>query len=316
MTTQCTTLTLTRPAGFDLSRAVASYGYFLLAPNYWDIKRRVLGRPLHTTEGRVVRCVISQRASHIVLTCDRAVERKDHATLRAQAARMLRLDESQQAWHRAYPSAKLAKFGRMFRSPTLFEDLVKTITSCNVTWRNTIVMNRLMVEHVGQGAFPTPAQLADFGSERLKTHCKVGYRAERIVRLAQGILDASIDLAWFEQPMRTSDELFAALLKLYGFGPYAAGNVCHLLGHYDKLAIDSETYRHFCHHYKLQRPKDPATLHARIEAHYAAYAPFAFKAYWFELWQDYEARYGPAYTWDRDTTGQNFTAAVLNASKD
>ena len=51
---------------------------------------------------------------------------------------------------------------------------------------------------------------------------------------------------------------------------------------------------------------------AQITEHYARYQPFAFKAYWFKLWSDYESRYGRAWTWDRDTTGTQFTAAVLN----
>jgi 3-methyladenine DNA glycosylase/8-oxoguanine DNA glycosylase len=176
-------------------------------------------------------------------------------------------------------------------------------------------MNRRMVEHVGGGNFPTPSQLAAFGETPLKQRCRVGYRAERIVRLARVVADGTLNLAWFASPQRHGDELFAALLKIHGLGPYAAGNVCHLLGHYDRLAIDTETYRHFCLHHGVKRPKSATglrKLERRIEKHYADYAPFQFKAYWFELWSDYESRYGRAYTWERDTTGQNFTAAVLS----
>ncbi len=239
----------------------------------------------------------------------------DHAFVKAQATRMLRLDEDPRLWQALCPDAKKLGFGRMFRSPTFFEDLVKTITSCNVTWRNTTTMNRLMVEHVGHGGFPTPAQLADFGEDNLKARTKVGYRAQRIVRLARDVEDGELDLAWFEHPSRTTDELFDALKNIHGIGPYAAGNLCHLLGHYDRIAIDTETYRHFCHHHGVKRPKSPAglaKLDRKIERHYGAFAPFQFKAYWFELWRDYESRYGRAWTWDRDTTGQNFTAAILS----
>ncbi len=314
------TLKLDVPRGFSLKHAVCSYGYFLLAPNYWDVARRALGRPLRTNDGRLVRCVLQQPGNTagkpLQIVTDRSVERSQHAALRAQVARMLRLDEDQSDWFRVCPQAKRRSFGPMFRSPSLFEDIVKTITSCNVSWRNTITMNRRMCELVGDGGFPTPAQLADFGEARLKEQCRVGYRAQRIVRLARHVADGSLDLAWFEQPQRTTDELFAALKQIHGLGPYAAGNLCHLLGRYDRLAIDTETYRHFCLHHHVPRPKTPAgirKLEQRIQRHYAAFAPFQFKAYWFELWRDHEARYGRAWTWDRDTTGQNFTAAVLTA---
>ena len=317
MAEQPTRITLTPPGPgrFDLSRAVCSYGYFLLAPNHWDTRKKQLARPLRTSDGRRVVTLLRQRRDgKLELRCDRFVARTEHAFLRRQIARMLRFDESFAAWRKVHPLAKRRRFDRMFRSPTLFEDTVKTITSCNVTWRNTIAMNRLMVEHVGQGAFPTPTELADFGVERLKTRCKVGYRAERIVRLARDVVDGRLDLDAFDDPGRPSDELYAGFLKLYGIGPYAAANLCHLVGAYDHLAIDTETYRHFCLHYQVQRPDTPAglsKLHEQIEAHYQQYAPYQFLAYWFELWEDYQARKGPAWTWDRDTTGTEFTAALL-----
>ncbi|MEM6459325.1 MAG: hypothetical protein AAF710_08050 [Planctomycetota bacterium] len=318
-----TTLTLRppkTPGGFALRRAVCSYGYFLLAPNFWDVKLQALYRPLRTSAGRVVRTVTRQRRDGVLsVVCDRDVPRAEHAGLKAQLARTLRFGETYTDWRRLHPEGKRRRFDRMFRSPTLFEDMVKTITSCNVTWRNTIVMNRLMVEHVGHGGFPTPEQLADFGVQRLKDRCKVGYRAERIVRLARDVAYRTLDPGWFEDPERTGDELYEAFLEIHGLGPYAAANLCHLVGRYDKLAIDTETYRHFCLHFKVKRPKgDDARglkrLHGKIEKHYGQYAPYQFLAYWFELWADYQSRYGPAWRWDRDTTGQQFTAAVLQAN--
>ncbi|MEM8738690.1 MAG: endonuclease III domain-containing protein [Planctomycetota bacterium] len=314
------TLTLTPPPRFDLHRAVCSYGYFILAPNRWDIGRQVLHRPLRTAPdrgSRLVHTAIRQRRDgSLSIRCDRPVDRADHATLKQQVARMLRFEETYADWRKVHPVAKKRRFDRMFRSPTLFEDMVKTITSCNVTWRNTIVMNQRMVQHVGHGGFPTPEQLADFGEERLKELCRVGYRADRIIRLARRVADGDLDLTWFENPEQTSDDIYDAFLQLHGLGPYAAANLCHLVGRYDKLAIDTETYRHYCLHYNVKRPQGNDAprlkrLHRKIEKHYDRFAPYQFLAYWFELWEDYQTRFGPAWRWDRDTTGTQFTAAVL-----
>jgi len=316
------TLTITPPSGlgrskFDLHRAVCSYGYFLLAPNFWDVDKKTFRRPLRTSAGRVVHAVIRQRKDgRLTVRCDRVVARKDHAVIKAQIARMFRFEESYTRWRRVHPLAKKRRFDRMFRSPTLFEDMVKTITSCNVTWRNTIAMNKLMVQHVGHGGFPSPTQLADFGEQRLKDACKVGYRADRIIRLARSVVEGQLDLEAFEDAQRTSDEVYEKFLAIHGLGPYAAGNLCHLVGRYDRLAIDTETYRHFCQHHNVKRPKpDNAAglkrLHQKIEKHYGQYAPHQFLAYWFELWEDYQTRFGPAWRWDRETTGTQFTAAVL-----
>ncbi|MEM9352758.1 MAG: endonuclease III domain-containing protein [Planctomycetota bacterium] len=199
----------------------------------------------------------------------------------------------------------------MFRSPSLFEDMVKTITGCNVTWRNTIRMNQLLVDRVGKGAFPSPELLAPLTPSKLKARCKVGYRAARIVRLARAFCDGEIDPVWYESTDRTTEELREALLRLEGFGPYAAANMLQLLGHYDHVPIDTETYRHFCHVTGVTRPKNDKELDPLILARYERYAPFQFIAYWFELWRDYERRYGDAWTWEAETTGSNFTAAVL-----
>lgn len=325
-------LTLRVPPDFELFKAVCSYGHFLLGPNHWDRDRQRLHRPLRDTRGRLVRCRITQperkvgQASSLSSTgkmpvppgsisihCDRALQRADQAAIKQQVVRMLRTDDDMSGWYKKHRTAKRRGFGRLFRGADLFEDIVKTITSCNVTWPNTVNMNRLLVEHVGHGGFPTPEQVAGFGEERLKDRCKVGYRAGRICKLARDIAEGTIDLAWFEHPGRTSDEVYDALLKLHGIGPYAAANIGMLLGFYDRLAIDTETYRHFCKTHNIKRPKDPSRLHRRIERHYGQYDPYAFLAYWFELWRGYEQRFGPSHRWDRDQDAKQFTAAALNA---
>jgi len=165
---------------------------------------------------------------------------------------------------------------------------------------------------VGDGGFPTPEQVADFGEERLKSRCRVGYRAGRICKLGRDVADGKLDLAWFEKPGRTSDEVYQALLEISGIGPYAAANICMLLGFYDRLAIDTETYRHYCKTYNVKRPKDPSRLHNRIEKHYGQYAPYAFLAYWFELWRGYEKRFGPSKNWHHTKDAMQFTAAAMN----
>jgi 3-methyladenine DNA glycosylase/8-oxoguanine DNA glycosylase len=319
------TLSLAVPRGFSLHHAVCSYGYFLLAPNRWDPQRRVLHRAFHMdpadAEAGVVWVTVSQparRRGALRVVCDRRLDRAAQARVKAGLSRMLRVDEDQRGWWRVHPEAKAARFGRMFHSPSLWEDLVKTITGCNVTWRNTITMNRLLCETLGGGAFPTPGQVTRCGETRLKRRCKVGYRAGRIVQLARDVRDGRLDAAWFEDPSRTTDELKDALLELPGVGPYAAANMLQLLGHHDHVPIDTETYRHFEQVHGIDRPApgDSAGYRrhdAMIREHYRRYTPHAFKAYWFELWTDYQRRAGPAWAWDRERDAGQFTAAVLNS---
>ncbi|MEM1353710.1 MAG: hypothetical protein AAGH88_02385 [Planctomycetota bacterium] len=307
-------LTLQVPKDFELFKAVCSYGHFLLAPSQWDRDTQQLHRVLRDTTGKAVRTRVTQsgKGRPVTIYCSRTLGRADQREIKRQYVRMLRVDEDVASWYRLHKPAKRRGFARLFRGADLFEDIVKTITSCNVTWPNTVNMNRLLVEHVGHGAFPSPEQVADFGEERLKTRCRVGYRAGRIAKLGRDVANGTLDLDWFEQPERTSAEVYVALLKLHGIGPYAAANVCMLLGFYDRLAIDTETYRHYCKTYRVRRPKDPSKLHRRIEKHYGQYTPYAFLAYWFELWQGYEQRFGPSEHWHHTEDAKQFTAAALN----
>ncbi|MBI1372553.1 MAG: hypothetical protein GC159_07305 [Phycisphaera sp.] len=305
-----TTLTLPLPPRFSLAHAVCSYGYFILAPTVWDNDTRTLHRPLRTRAGRVVHARITQPAARTLrVACDVTVARADHAVLKQQVARVFRLDEDFAAWRRLNPAAARAKFDRTYRSPTLFEDIVKTITSCNVAWPNTVNMNRLLCAHVGTGGdFPTPGELAKWTPARLKKVCRVGYRAERIIRLARDVEAGRLDLAWFEHVDRTTDELYDALLAIHGIGPYAAANMLQLLGHYDRLPVDTETVRHFrqTHDVHGELPEIAKIAHK----HYDGFAPYQFLAYWFELWGDYQSHVGPAQQWtEEDHTA--FTASKL-----
>jgi len=258
------TLTLPVPHRFDLARAVCSYGYFILAPNRWDIARQRFARPLRLPDESLVETEARQVKTRLVIACGRPLQRDEQACVKDAYRRMLRFDEDFTDWRKLHPQAARRGFERLFRSPTFFEDAVKTITGCNVTWTNTIRMNELLCAHYGDGGFPSPRKLARAKAETVKKTCKVGYRAERIVRLAQAIERGDIDPAWFEYASHPTDTLFAELKNLYGFGDYAANNMLQLLGRYDRLPIDSETYRHFCQLKHIDRPKDPTELHPRI----------------------------------------------------
>jgi len=308
-------LTVPVPQGFDLSRVVCSYGYFMLAPNQWCSESRSLRRPIRIGESpqrnRTATIRVRQPAtpSHrLTIHCDRSLSASGQRVAKQAVRRMLRLDEDLSGWFDRHREARQEGFGRLFRSPTLFEDIVKTITGCNVAWPNTMRMNRLLCDKVGDGAFPSPQQLSRLAPKALKAKTKVGYRAERIIRLARRVDSGELDLTWFESPERTSDEAYAELRRIHGLGPYAAANVCQLLGFYDQLAIDSETYRHFRKHFDVDDATPDRALHARIVRHYERYTPYQFLAYWRELWRDYEHRLGPASSWTSDA-GTQLTGA-------
>lgn len=329
-----TRLSIQVPADFVLSRDVCSYGYFLLAPNHWDVRRQVLSRVLHLAEGparaligQAPRELRSQRGSGtsifphepgapLRVSFDRKLARPEQAEARRQIGRMLRLDEDERhsrEFHRLDPRWKRVGRSRLFRSPTLFEDVIKTVTSCNVAWPSTVHMNRRLCEVLGTGgAFPTPRRLSRTRPGTLRARCRVGYRDQRLIELARLFVPrrggaAEVDEAWLTDPGTGDDEVFNVLVGLPGIGPYAAGNIMQLLGRYSRLALDSESLRHG--KTVLGMTGTDAAIMKRLAAHYEPFGPYKFKSYWFELWDFYETKRGISHNWDRDQVGSSFTAS-------
>lgn len=314
-----TTLTLKAPSDYDLARDFCSYGYFLLEPNHWEPETQSAGRVLQLDEGPAA-ALIDQRASgDLRARFDRTLGRSEQGEARRQLARMLGVDVSESEirdFHRVDPRWKKTGRGRLCRSPTLFEDIIKTVTSCNVAWPSTITMNRRLCEVSGAKspsgafAFPTPQKLARTKPLTLRSRCRVGYRDTRIVELSRLFVKGHIDETWLGDPRTQSEEVFAFLKSLPGIGPYAAGNIMQLLGRYDRLAIDTESFRHA--RVVLGMDGSDRQLNKQLVAYYDAFGKHRFRSYWFELWDFYESKKGPAKTWEKHTTGTTFTASHLN----
>lgn len=339
------TFSLATPGDYDLKRDVCSYGYFLLAPNHWNPKTQTFTRPLLLSDSVQkswpVVCAVSQPqgiGTHLRV----ATSLKLNAALRADAARqltrMLALDvtEAQIAeFHRLDPRWLKSGRGRLMRSPDIFEDIIKTVTSCNVTWPSTIVMNRRLCEVLGSGCPPASLQLAPKSNAparqqrayprtfpiaakigrakpaTLRARCRVGYRDARIVALGKLFATpvSRARMPWLFNPNTSDDELFRELQELPGIGPYAAANIMQLLGRFSKLPLDSESVRHG--KTLLGFTGSPAQIMKKVQTHFAPFGQHAFRSYWFEMWTFYESKHGPAWTWERDTTGTMFTAALL-----
>lgn len=320
------TLTCTVPADFVLRRDACSYGYFLLAPNQWHPGSESLTTTLVIAQ-EPVGLVITQPGAErgkgeparqgagrpLRIACSRRLDRSEQHRVRSLVGRMLRLDEPAltiAAFHRVDPRFAPTGRGRLFRSSSLFEDVIKTVTSCNVQWPSTVVMNQRLCEVVGKGgAFPTPAKLKRTRLSTLRARCRLGYRDARVVQLADLFDRGAIDEASLSDPGRPDEEVFVELQALPGIGPYAAANIMQLLGRYSRLPVDTESVRHA--RTVLGMQGEPADLMRRVHAHYEPFGEHAFRSYWFELWSFYESRRGPSWTWDRETTGRTFTASQL-----
>ncbi|MCH7814823.1 MAG: hypothetical protein IID40_12480 [Planctomycetes bacterium] len=287
------------PDDFRFTTAVCSHGFFALAPNQWDPETRTLTTTVWANEVALtvrIRAVAAGAALQIDVPGLRTMSPGPRRALRAAVRRILRLDESLadfQARCAAGPDAGLAvagevRFGRLLRSASLFEDVVKTLCTCNITWRQTLTMVDRLVQRYGaeavndgrHRAFPGADRLAAVDPQRLRTDVGLGYRADWVQGLAADVAEGRLDLNALEDPNRPADDLYQRLRRIKGVGDYAASTLCILLGRYDRLAVDSV----LMDHYRRRYPRRRATpkLSAR---HYARYAPYQALVYWWELWQ-------------------------------
>jgi 3-methyladenine DNA glycosylase/8-oxoguanine DNA glycosylase len=320
-----TRLSIPVPVDYVLRRDLCSYGYFVLYPNYWDTRAETFTRILDLEQGPAALQIRqdsepgarpTSRNAHLRgrplrILASRGLSPRERTQAKALLSRMLRLDDSAETiaeFHRLDPRWKPSGRGRLMRSPTFFEDVIKTVTSCNVTWPSTVTMNRRLCEVVGRaGAFPTPKKLARTRCATLRARCRVGYRDARILELAHMFASREIDPEWFEDPATPDDALWDRLLDLPGIGPYAAANIMQLLGRYHRLPLDSESIRHGKSVMGL-KGTDRAIM-KRMHKHFAPFGRHAFRSYWFELWSFYESKQGPSWTWERQTTASAFTAS-------
>jgi len=172
----------------------------------------------------------------------------------------------------------------MLRSPTVFEDVVKTICTTNCAWSGTVRMVTALVDNLGVAApggrhtFPRADAMAEAGDDFYRDVARAGYRGAYLRALADDVASGSLDLEELNDPKLPVDEIEARLLALPGVGPYAAAHVMLTsLGRYSRLVLDSWTRPTYA---KLTGRK---AADKTIERKFRRYGDFAGLAFWLLL---------------------------------
>ncbi|CAL5085176.1 unnamed protein product [Urochloa decumbens] len=130
----------------------------MMAPNRWDPAARTLERPLRLASDRSA-SLLARVSAHparpgtallVAVHGVDALSSLDKDYILEQVRRMLRLSEEDGAavaeFQAMHAAARETGFGRIFRSPTLFEDMVKCILLCNCQWTRTLSMATALCE--------------------------------------------------------------------------------------------------------------------------------------------------------------------------
>jgi N-glycosylase/DNA lyase len=213
---------------------------------------------------------------------------------------VLRLDEDLSPLYRAVQDDGDLRWaasgaGRMVRSATVFEEVVKTICTTNCSWSLTETMVSKLVENLGRPApgvphrgpwgraFPTPDAMAGEDEGFYREVVRAGYRAPYFIALAESVANGSIELEELAGPAEEipDEEVERRLLALPGVGPYAAAHIMMLVGRYTPLILDSWTRP------KYARVNGRKASDKTIERRFRRYGPYAGLAFWLYLTRDW-----------------------------
>jgi 3-methyladenine DNA glycosylase/8-oxoguanine DNA glycosylase len=300
-------LELRAPGGepVDLWRTLVSHGFADLAPTDLDEADRSLAFTVRPPRGRPRR--VRVRAGRGRRARVEVLGPQPGPTVAAAAlegtAHVLRLDQDLSAFYRraeADPDLAWATAGagRMLRSPTVFEDVVKTVCTTNCAWSATVRMVNALVTHLGDpavggdgpltNAFPTPAAMAAAPEAFYRDVVRAGYRGAYLIALSSSVAGGELDLEAFGTTTATElpdEELEAALLALPGVGPYAAAHIMMTLGRHSRLILDSWTRPTYARLLGRTRPVSDR----QIERRFRPYGEYAGLAFWLFVTRDWVA---------------------------
>jgi 3-methyladenine DNA glycosylase/8-oxoguanine DNA glycosylase len=278
----------------DFRRTLASHGVAELLPNRLDEDAWTLETTLAVRErARTLRIVAGRKRHARVELLDGRTPARERAPLLATVRHMLRLDEDLSRFYGLVADdGDLAWVtsgaGRMLRSPTVFEDVVKTVCTTNCTWAATVRMVTALVEHLGVkgrhgSAFPRASAMAEAPDDFYVDVARAGYRGPYLRSIAAAVAEGTLDLEELDgRSDLPDDEVEARLLALPGVGPYAAAHVMMLLGRYQRLILDSWTRP------KYARLVGRKTVADRtMERRFRRYKDFAGLAFWLYLTRDW-----------------------------
>jgi N-glycosylase/DNA lyase len=287
----------------DLWRTLVSHGFHELAPMSIDEDRRSLSLTVRVPRGRPRRVTLSagRRGFARIDVAGPVPSAAARGAITATVARVLHLDQDLSAFYAiAAEDSQLSwaasGAGRMLRSPTVWEDVVKTLCTTNCSWGLTVTMVNALVANLGDAptgdrdalhsAFPTAEMMASQDERFYRDVVRSGYRAPRFIELATLQATGAIDLEVLGAASRDElpdEEVERQLLALPGIGPYAAAHVMMTIGRNSKLILDSWTRPKYARVTGARRqPTD-----AQIVKRFRRYGPEAGLAFWLAVTQDW-----------------------------
>lgn len=288
-------ITISTPPTFNFKRTIISHGWCELLPFVIDRERWILTRTLDLGTATPLTITIWATKRSVQVNTSRTIGKQAAAAVLGQVRHILRLDDDLKRFYQTmngdpdFEWVSEQGAGRMLRSPTVFEDLVKMICTTNCSWALTEKMVTGLVENLGRKSsnshrtFPTPEAMALMPEKFYVQEVRAGYRAGYLKELADRVASGELNVeSWL-----TSDLATPALIKemkgVKGVGDYAAENLLKLLGRYDGLALDSWTRSKF---YSV-RNNGRKAADKKIARYYSRFNEWRGLALWCDMTRDW-----------------------------
>lgn len=288
-------ITISTPPTFNFKRTIISHGWCELLPFVIDRERWILTRTLDLGTATPLTITISATKRSVQVNTSRTIGKQAAEAVLGQVRHILRLDDDLKRFYQTMKGDPDFEWvseqgaGRMLRSPTVFEDLVKMICTTNCSWALTEKMVTGLVENLGRKSsnshrtFPTPEAMALMPEKFYVQEVRAGYRAGYLKELADRVASGELNVeSWL-----TSDLATPALIKemkgVKGVGDYAAENLLKLLGRYDGLALDSWTRSKF---YSV-RNNGRKAADKKIARYYSRFNEWRGLALWCDMTRDW-----------------------------
>lgn len=292
-------ITIATPADFSFRRTVLSHGWCALPPFEFDKTSWTLTRVLDGPESGPVTAKISSPDGALIINTSRRLGKRASEKVARDVRHMFRVDDDLRNFYLAtavepeFAWIALEGAGRLLRSPTVFEDLVKMICTTNCSWSLTEKMVGALVSELGQKSddgrksFPNAAAMAKKPDSFFRDKIRAGYRAPYLKELAQRVASGALDVeSWLTNAAPLND-LIKEMKSVKGVGNYAAENLLKLIGRYDGLALDSWTRAQFAR----ARNKGRVASDKKIARFYARFDSWRGLALWCDMtrhWLDPE----------------------------
>jgi 3-methyladenine DNA glycosylase/8-oxoguanine DNA glycosylase len=242
-----------RAKNFNFKETILSHGWVFLRPFHWDDKESELNLKVKVGASKTVELEIGNKNEYLIVngkTSNESLSAKDKNEVKNIIRHIFRLDEDFNGFYeicKNEPSLEFVyrtKSGRLLRSATIFEDVIKTICTTNCSWSNTKMMVSNLCDLEG-GCFPLPETILKTGIKKLQKNCRVGYRGKPIYEFSKAVVKGEF------KPRsllvgKDVGQIKKTLISFNGIGKYSVNHILMLLGHYSEIPVDSEVTSYIC----------------------------------------------------------------------